>query len=51
MESTSRYPDLTRLGISAEEGVGQGLTIHIAAKCAATGAEEEVVLARGGRTL
>jgi hypothetical protein len=44
MESISRYPDLTRLGISAGAAVVPGLIIIIRAKCAATGAEEGAVL-------
>jgi hypothetical protein len=51
MESTSRYPDLTRLGISAGAAEEPGLITIIRAKCAATGAEEEAGLAHGGRTL
>jgi hypothetical protein len=48
--SISRYPDLTRLGISAEGAGAVGLITIIRAKCAATGAAEEGALALGGLT-
>jgi hypothetical protein len=51
MVSISRYPDLTRLGISAEGAGELGLIIIIPAKCVETAGRAVVVLAHGRRTL
>jgi hypothetical protein len=45
MESISRYPDLTRLGILEGAGAGLGLVTIIRVRCAGTVVKEEAVLA------